>query len=79
MFVRVHGSIIGMDVSLDHRDDGAGLAVGFDLNHSVAFALDHTHHHSLTNGAPSGVEFLRFVLVLFQSADVGLVNLYFPE
>jgi hypothetical protein len=79
VFVGVDGSIVGMDVFLNHRDYGGCLAVGLYLNHGTTLALDHAHHHGLANGPATGVELLGLVLVAFLPADVSLSNFYFSE
>ena len=79
VFVGVDGSIVGMDVFLNHRDDGGCLAVGLYLDHGVALALNQAYHHGLAYGSASGVELFGFVLVPFLPADVSLINFYLSE
>ena len=79
VFVGVDGSIVGMDVFLNHRDDGGCLAVRLYLNHGVALALNQAYHHGLAYGSAPGVELLVGVLVAFLAADVSLINFYLSE
>ena len=79
VFVGVDGSIVGMDVFLDHRDDGRCFTVGLYLNHGVALALNQAYHHGLAYGSAPGPELLARVFVGFLAADVGLVNFYLSE
>ena len=79
MFVGEHGGGFRVNVVLDHRKQGGGAVVGFDLNHRIALALYQPDDGSFADRPTPGVEFLGFVLVLFLAADVGFVNLDFPE
>ena len=79
VFVGVDGSIVGMDVFLDHRDDGRCFTVGLYLNHGVALALNQAYHHGLAYGSAPGPELLARVFVGFLAADVSLINFYLSE
>ena len=68
VFVGVDGSIVGMDVFLDHRDDGRCFIVGLYLNHGVALALNQAYHHGLAYGSAPGPELLARVFVGFLAA-----------
>ena len=79
VFIGVDGSIVGMDVFLDHRDDGRCFTVGLYLNHGVALALNQAYHHGLAYGSAPGSELLARVFVGFLAADVSLINFYLSE
>ena len=52
-----------------------GIDVLYDLGlDHASLAVFRSNDRHLANAAASGMEFLRFVLVLFQSADIRLVN-----